>query len=409
MIRKLKVRFIILAMSALLVLLSVIVAGMNVLSYTSVVEECDNILSVISQNKGMFPEIGFRPGESLPPGFSPETPFESRYFTVMMDADGEIINVDTTKITSVDRDTAIEYAKKAVSRQGEKGFIGNYRYVTTEEMGGIRVSFLDWGRRIESFYSFLRISIIMALAGFVMVSVVLVFLAGKIVKPIAESYEKQKRFITDAGHEIKTPLTIINANVDILEMELGEENESLIDIVQQTKRLRSLTDNLVMLTRMEEAENTMQKIDFPISDVVAETAHPFFNLACGQGKEFICNIEPSLTLCGNEKSIEQLVCVLLDNALKYSPTGGTIALTLGKKGRNIHLVVFNTTVGEVKSEQLKYVFDRFYRTDDSRNSETGGHGIGLSVAKTIVDAHGGDISAWTQDGRSFGITAVIST
>ncbi len=407
MIHKLKVRFIILAMSALLVLLSAIVTGMNVLSYTSVVEECDNILSVISQNKGMFPEMGFRPGEPLPPGFSPETPFESRYFTVMMDTEGKIINVDTSRITSVDRDTAITYAEKAVAKSGDKGFIGNYRYIVNEEVSGIRVSFLDWGRRIEAFENFLKISIIMALAGFVVVSIILVFLAGKIVKPIAESYEKQKRFITDAGHEIKTPLTIINANVDILEMELGEENESLTDIVQQTKRLRSLTDNLVMLTRMEEAENTMQKIDFPISDVVHEAAHPFFNLAYGQGKEFICNIEPSLTLCGNEKSIEQLVCVLLDNALKYSPPGGTIALTLMKKGRSIHLDVFNTTVSVVKPEQLKYVFDRFYRTDDSRNSETGGHGIGLSVAKAVVDAHGGDIAAWTRDGRSFGITATL--
>ncbi len=407
MIRKLKTRFIILAMSALLVLLSGIVAGMNVMNYTSVVEECDNILSVISQNKGMFPEMGFRPGDKMPPGFSPETPFESRYFTVVMDGTGKITNVDTSRITSVDRDTAITYAEKAVARSGDKGFIGNYRYVTTEDPSGMRVSFLDWGRRLEAFVDFLRISIIMAIAGFVVVSVILIFLAGKIVKPIAESYEKQKRFITDAGHEIKTPLTIINANVDILEMELGEENESLTDIVQQTKRLRSLTENLVMLTRMEESETTLSKIDFPISDVVAETAHPFFNLACGQGKAFIYSIEPSLTLCGNEKAIEQLICVLLDNALKYSPTGGTITLTLGKKGRNIHLDVCNTTMSEVKPEQLKYVFDRFYRTDDSRNSETGGHGIGLSVAKAIAEAHSGDISAWTRDGQSFGITAVL--
>ncbi len=407
MIRKLKTRFILLAMSALLVLLSVIVAGMNVLSYTSVVAECDNILSVISQNKGMFPEMGFRPGDKMPPGFSPETPFESRYFTVMIDGDGNIIHVDTSRITSVDRNKAITYAEKAVAKDGNKGFIGSYRYIVKEEFNGVRISFLDWGRRIEAFEDFLGISIIMALAGFAVVSVILIFLAGKIIKPIAESYEKQKRFITDAGHEIKTPLTIINANVDILEMELGEGNESLTDIMQQTKRLRSLTENLVMLTRMEESETTLQKIDFPLSDVAAEAVHPFFNLAYGQAKELIVRIEPSLTLNGNEKSIEQLLCLLLDNALKYSPAGGTITLTLGKKGRNIHLDVCNTTVSEVKQEQLKYVFDRFYRTDDSRNSETGGHGIGLSVAKAIVDAHGGTISACTRDGRSFGIAAEL--
>ncbi len=407
MIRKLKVRFIILAMSALLVLLAAIVAGMNAINYTSVVDECDSILAVISQNKGMFPEMGFRPDDKMPPGFSPETPFESRYFTVMMDVDGKVINVDTSRISSVDNDMAIFYSARAAAKSDAKGFIGNYRFMVNEEFNGVRISFLDCRRRIESFEDFLRTSIIMALAGFALVSVVLIFLAGKIVQPIAESYEKQKRFITDAGHEIKTPLTIINANVDILEMELGEGNESLTDIIQQTKRLRSLTENLVMLTRMEEAETTLQRIDFPISDVVSETAHPFVNLAYSLGKEFICSIQPSLTLCGNEKAIEQLVYVLLDNALKYSPSDGTISLNLAKKGRSIQLEVFNTTASEVRSEQLKYVFDRFYRTDDSRNSETGGHGIGLSVAKAIVASHGGDISAWTHDGRSFGITAVL--
>ncbi len=407
MIRKLKIRFIILAMSALLILLSAIVGGMNVINYSSVLEECDSILSVISQNKGMFPDIGFRPGDKMPPGFSPETPFESRYFTVMIDGDGQITRVDTTRISSVDRDTAVTYAEKAVANADTRGFIGNYRYIVTEEPNGVRVSFLDWGRRMEAFYDFLHISSIMALAGFIVVSTVLTILAGKIVKPIAESYEKQKRFITDAGHEIKTPLTIINANVDILEMELGCTNESLTDIVQQTKRLRSLTDNLVMLSRMEEAENPLQKIDFPISDVVLEAAHPFINLAHSGGKEFICNIQPSLTLCGNETAIEQLICLLLDNALKYSPTGGTISLALAKKGRHVHLDICNTTVSVIKQEQLKYVFDRFYRTDNSRNSETGGHGIGLSVAKAIVCAHSGDIRAWTQSSHSFGISVTL--
>ena len=249
-------------------------------------------------------------------------------------------------------------------------------------------------------------SLIMALAGYVIVFVIVFILSGKIIQPIAESYEKQKRFITDAGHEIKTPLTIIHANVDILEMELGK-NESLSDISQQTKRLRSLTDDLVMLARMEESEETMQKIDFPVSEVVTEAARPFRTLAIQQGKEFTCTIQPLLTLKGNDKAIEQLVGILLENALKYSPTGGTVAFDLTKQNRSVCLSVFNTANTEIKGEQLNHVFDRFYRTDFSRNSETGGHGIGLSIAQAIVTAHGGKIQAMTQDGHSFRITALF--
>lgn len=243
--------------------------------------------------------------------------------------------------------------------------------------------------------------------GYAVVFVVIFILAGKIIKPIAESYEKQKRFITDAGHEIKTPLTIINANADMLEMEFDEPNESLIDIKEQTKRLKALTEELVMLSRMEETEQNIPKIEFPISEVVAETANYFKPLAENENKEFICNIEPMLTLNGNDKAIRQLVSIFLDNALKYSETHGTVSITLARQNRFIVLSVYNTVTGNVDPEQLKYVFDRFYRTDSSRNSETGGHGIGLSIAKAIVTAHGGKIKATTNDGKSFIVTATL--
>lgn len=406
MIRKLKIKFVILAMTALFTLLTVIVTGMNVLNYNSVVQEADMILSVLSQNKGAFPDFGGEHGGRLPHGMSPETPYESRYFSVFLNNSGEIINTETSKIASVNNESATAYAQTVLNKKETTGFIDEYRFVLKTEINGSRITFLDCGRKLDSFHDFLYSSVAMALAGLVIVFFVVFVLSGKIIKPIAESYEKQKQFITDAGHEIKTPLTIINANVDILVMELGE-NESLADIQQQTKRLRSLTNDLVMLARMEESEQTMQKIEFPISEVVAETAYPFRALALQQGKEFVCNIQPMLTLKGNDKSIQQLVSIFMDNALKYSPSGGTVALNLVKQNRTVYLSVFNTAVSDIKQEQLDRVFDRFYRTDASRNSETGGHGIGLSVAKAIVTAHGGKIQAWTQDGRSFNISAAF--
>lgn len=409
MIRKLKNKVVLLTMTALFALLGVIVTGMNVINYTSVVKEADTILTVLSQNKGMFPELGGRPENKLPPKFSPETPYESRYFTVYFSQTLEMLDVDTSKIASVNREEAVALAEEAIQEGKDKGFAGEYRYLTVSDPNGFHITFLDCGRKLDAFYGFLLSSVGMSALGLVIVFVVIRILSGRIIKPIALAYEKQKRFITDAGHEIKTPITIINANVDILEMELGEDNESLADIKGQANRLRTLTEDLVMLSRMEEAEDQLPKIPFPISEVVSEAAGAFRSVAVSEEKELICSIEPMLTFHGNDSAIRQLVSILLDNALKYSPAGGKIELTLAKQGRTILLSVCNPTDLEIQPEQLKLVFDRFYRTDSSRNSETGGHGIGLSVAKAIVTAHGGKISAASDSGKTFAVTAAFPT
>ncbi len=407
--KQLKTKFILLTMTALLVLLTVIVAGMNLINYRSIVEEADGVLAILTSNKGHFPGLTpeGRPDSNFPFELSPEIPYESRFFSVTYNASGEVTYVDVNKIAAVDTAKAITFARQALHNSDRHGFIRDYRYAVTQEAGGLRVTFLDCGRKLASFQRFCISSILMSLLGYVVVFAVVFILAGRIIRPIAESYEKQKRFITDAGHEIKTPLTIINANADILEMELGSENESLIDIKSQTRRLKNLTEDLVMLSRMEEAEHTIPKIDFPISEVVEEAAHDFHKLFPAENKTLLCQIEPLLSLRGDAKAIRQLVSILLENALKYSSEGASVTLSLAKQGRSIQLTISNPTEGEVDPEQLKFVFDRFYRTDASRSSETGGHGIGLSIAKAIVTAQGGKIKASTTDRKSFTVTATL--
>ena len=406
MIRKLKIKFTVLAMTAIWILLVIIVTAMNVANYNDVVNEADGILSILTQNKGVFPDFAGNKGDFLPPNMSPEIPFESRYFSVFLDNDYSVIDTETSRIHSVDKTEAIQFAEKVIDKKDHTGFIGDYRYSIKLEYNGYRIVFLDCGRKLDAYNSFLYTSILMAVGGLVVAFFFIFFFAGRIIKPIAESYDKQKRFITDAGHEIKTPLTIINANLDLLEAELGE-NESLSDIASQTERLRTLTNDLVLLARMEEAEDTMPKIEFPISEVVAEAVAPFKNVAIQQGKEFVCNVQPMLTLKGNDKAIVQLVNILMDNAFKYSPDGGTVAFNLAKQNRTIYIHAFNTTETRIDKHQTEQVFERFYRSDASRNSETGGSGIGLSVAQAIVNAHGGKIQAWTQDGYSFQISAAF--
>lgn len=405
MIRRLKRKVITLAMTAVCVLLLLVVTGMNVVNFASVTAEADTTLALLSHNRGRFPEMkNPRPGFGNRP-FSPELPYESRYFSVVLDARGQVLLTDTGMVASIDPEAAALYAQNVMQTGKIKGFIGDYRFHRVEEAGDVRIVFLDCGRKLDSFYSFLQSSLLFAFCGMGIAFLVIFFCAGRIVAPIAQSYEKQKRFITDAGHELKTPLTIISANVDILEMELEQPSESLADIRQQTRRLTKLTNDLVMLARMEETGEKMPMIDFPLSEVIQEAAQPFGKLAQAQGKTFTCQIQPNLTLRGNAEAMEQLVSVLLENAVKYTPESGKLRLTLEQSGKNLYLQVCNETQAPLSGADCSHLFDRFYRTDASRNSETGGHGIGLSVAQAVVSAHGGKLQASWDEAQGFRIRA----
>ncbi len=418
MINKLKRKFIILATVSILLLMTVLVGVMNLINYSVVVKESDAVLDVLALpdnpffNKGDHPEkpddIGGDDkgagGKFVPHGMSPEVPYESRFFSVTVASDGTIKESDFSRILSVDSTSAGKYIEKAQSG-GERGFVGQFRYAKVERNGETRIFFLDCGRKLDSFHSFLRTSLCVGLLGCVVVFIAFIFVSGRIVKPIAESYEKQKRFVSDAGHEMKTPLTIINANLDLLDGEAGKEE--LDEIRTQTRRMTELTNNLVYLSKMEESEHKTAMVEMPLSDIVGETVNSFHTLTASKNIEMSADIAGGITAKGSPDAIRRLASILLENAVKYSPDGGKITVTLSQNKKNATLSVYNTTETEIDKATLPYVFDRFYRTDASRNSETGGHGIGLSIAKAIVTVHGGSISASTESGRDFRITAVI--
>jgi len=400
MIQKIRIRFIAMAMTALFVLLAVIVTGMNVLNYKTIVQEADITLEIMAQNKGKFPKSK---KHHKRPNTTEETPYELRYFSVLLTDEGELLKVDTNQIEAVDDASAFQYATETLKNQSSNGFLGKYRFISVPEKKGIRITFLDCSREFFSFRNFLLSSILMALGGYCGFFFVILFFSNKITQPVTESYEKQRRFITDASHEIKTPLAIIQADVDVLEMEYGE-NEWLQGIQAQVKRLAGLTNDLVYLSRMEEPQADLPMIEFPFSDVVSETAQAFHAIAQSQGKQLHCHVEPMLSLTGNEKSIRQLVNILMDNAMKYSPEGGTIELKVYAQNRYLCFSLWNATTDPIEKQNLPHIFERFYRLDTSRNSQTGGYGIGLSVAKAIVATHNGKITATTPDGQSLLIT-----
>lgn len=407
MIRALRIKLVVAAMFSLAVVLAVILSVVAVVGYQRTARNADVTLSMLSENDGKFPEDLFSKGDFLRehPKISQELPYESRYFSVFLDGEGNVLSTNTGKIAAVDQETAVEFAKTVLSEGSVQGFLRDYRYIVYSVNAETHIIFLDCGRSMTMFRGMILISVGVSFAGLLAVALLLVFLSGRIVKPFSENYEKQKRFITDAGHELKTPLTIIDADAEVLEMDIGE-NEWLRDIQTQTKRLADLTNNLILLSRMEESQTRMEMIEFPLSDVAEETAEGFQALARTHGKTLICRIQPMISLRADEKALRQLISILLDNAVKYADEGGQIILTLEKQKTSVSLSVFNTAQS-VSRESLSHLFDRFYRADASRNSQTGGYGLGLSIAQAIVSAHKGKITASTQDERSLLITAVF--
>lgn len=407
MIKKLRLKFIAISFLSLFIVLFVIVFTINFLNYRKVVEDADHLLSILESNDGMFPETP-KAIDKNPDFFSkvsPEARFESRYFSVLMDDEGSVISVDTGKIASIDKAVATDYAETLFQASKVTGFISDYRYVKQDSKDGMRIIFLYCEKSLSNFRFFLAASVLVSTLGMLSVMVLVTLLSNRIIKPVSESYEKQKQFITDAGHEIKTPLTIIDADLSVLEMEYGE-NEWISDIYLQTQRLTDLTRDLIYLSRMEEGQHDLPMIDFPLSDILLETAHSFQSLAKIQKKTFTVQVQPLLSFCGDEKSIRQLISILLENALKYSDEQGHITLSAEQKGKTLHIYVENTSTG-ISPQSLPHLFDRFYRTDVSRNSETGGYGIGLSIAKAIVLAHRGKITACSPNNESLRISVTL--
>ena len=411
MIRRLRCTFVMVSVCSVAAVLFVILGVVNWMNYRQVVGDVDRILDILAENNGSFPERGVpeeepeRDRRGVPPGISPETPYESRYFTVYFNEDEDVIRADVGRIAAVDESKAAAYAEEVNKRPGNRGFLHDYRYVKTDEGGTPMVIFLDCGRSLAQVRGFLTVSASVAAAGTGAVFLLLILFSKRAVKPYVESYEKQKRFITDAGHEIKTPLTIIDADAEIIALETGE-NEWVEDIRKQIQRLKELTEDLIFLSKMEERRGDAECVEFPISEVALETARSFQSLAMLQGKMFESCVEPLVSYTGEMKNIQRLFSILLDNALKYSPEGGRISFRLERRGRNIYINVSNTA-DFISREHLAHLFDRFYRVDASRNSQTGGHGIGLSIAKAIVSAHKGRITAASPDGKSLTIQVIL--
>ena len=402
MIRRLRRRFIRIATLSVTAVMLLLTLLLNTANYISTTRELRDMLLLISSNQGTIP--AYRPAGDAPAAppqkpeppqdgsFTPETPYSTRYFVLRYQDDGTLVKADLENIASVTGDELAPYLAAAVAHGAGYGSYGSYRYYVTRTGEGRNMAvFLDGYQQLRAVGLVLLWSLAADVVCILLVVVLVVLLSRRAIDPVVRSAEKQKQFITDASHELKTPITVISTCLRVLEMETGRQK--WIDKAQaQTEKLTALVNALVTLSRMDEGVSPMKMELFPLSEAVADTAESFRGLAQSKGHELVLDIAPEMTYRGDEYAIRQLVSILLDNAVKYARAGSTITLTLEKTRRGAVLHCRNGS-DPLPEETLAKLFDRFYRADPSRNAATGGFGIGLSIARGIAEAHKGSICA----------------
>ena len=417
MVRRLRRKFVLTAMTALLIIVVLMISCILLIYFHQQDSRADSTLQMLLDNDGTFPDMKdpSQPDNSggRIPGQGPrgadfdaaraiEMPFETRYFTVRLDADGNILSTDVDHIAAISSEDAESYAASAFSSGKTKGYLDGYKFADNVQDNGVTlIVFLDCNSSFSNLTQLFRISILIAGITLVLMLVLVEALSGNAVAPVVESLDKQKQFISAAGHELKTPLSVISANVDVLEL-TGEKNEWTKSIRNQVGRMTALVTNMLTLSRMDEAKwkDLFSRVNF--SKIAQSTADTFRVVAKSREKQYTISIQEDLHVFGEQRALEQLCTLLLDNAMKYSSEHGSIVISLTEDHKKARLEVSNTC-DEIPSGNLDRLFDRFYRADSSRTripansgsttATAGGFGIGLSAAREICESHGGEIRA----------------
>lgn len=305
------------------------------------------------------------------------------HFLCFANAEGTLMRLDGTEnYTEDDAQTMLDYV---LEKGKTDGWYGSLQYFRKDYDKGTLVVFSDRSAEQLLLHKVLLVSILVFLLMEGVVFLLTMILTKRAMRPMQETFERQRQFISDAGHELKTPLTIISANVDILHDEIGE-NKWLSYIQSQAERMRVLVGEMMNLTKLEMGDKEKDFVDFSLSEAVSGAALPFEGQAFEQEKQLELEIQEDISYHGNPDQIKQLVGIFMDNALKYSKEHGEIRVTLQQVQNKKTLKVYNTGKGIPESEKEK-IFQRFYRSDASRARATGGYGLGLSIAQSIADAH----------------------
>ncbi|MBQ3050142.1 MAG: HAMP domain-containing histidine kinase [Oscillospiraceae bacterium] len=339
------------------------------------------------------PIPGNKPG--FDHGFAESPMFQlSTFYTVALSYDGEVLEIKNEPPTVYTDDELTKLSLRIIDGKRIGGTENNLVFYKTDKDGYNLVTFMDNTVVNQRAMTLFRYTLIFGGAALVLFFFLSVFLAKKIVAPLEESYHKQKRFISDAGHELKTPISVVSANAELLSRELGD-NQWLTNIQYENERMGILVGQLLDLARTETVTPQMEHIDF--SRLVAGEALPFESVAFEKGLELNSNITNGIAVEGNSTQLKQIVSILLDNAIRHSKDGGEITLSLTKDHGNARLSVVNKG-DEIPKEHREQLFERFYRADPARSSDDNHYGLGLAIAKSITLAHKGSIELNCRDG-----------
>lgn len=391
--------------SIMLVLTLLFVGTLAVIYLSSYFEMRYENYQMLERQAQTYVLAGYLPGDmngQTIPGDVAGKPFEekpsfqlSTFYSVAVSADGQILSTDTGDREVYDEQTLQSYALKIISSGKERGVKGNLLYLVSHSpMGYTLVVFMDNTIVQERMVSLLRNTLIFGGAAMVALFFLARVLAKWIVRPLEESYQKQKQFISDAGHELKTPISVVSANAELLSREVGQ-NQWLTNIQYENQRMGTLVLQLLELARTENVAVQLEQVD--MSHLVAGEALPFETVAFEKGLSISTAIEPKLTVLGNSAQLKQLVSILVDNAIDHCQPGGDVSVELCSEHNSVRLQVSNTG-DAIPEEQRQQLFERFYRADDARTDD-GHFGLGLAIAKAVVDAHKGKISVDCRDGR----------
>lgn len=408
MLKKLRWRFILSAMGAFFAVIALIASMVYFITYAVTTNRIDQSIEMIASSD-------FRNPREMKPDHHRDDPFSGRpdmeanymmrFFTVRIEDSGNTTSISTDFVASIDSDTAAEYADKALARKADQGYIGNYRYAKIDKDDGTVLIFLNASREIQFARTLGLLTLAVSIASLILVFILVVIFSKRAIRPIENNIKQQKQFITDASHELKTPLTSISTSLDVITAEHGED-EWTGNIRSQTSRMSKLVSELVTLSRLDEDTPLPNKEQFSLSNAAWETVDIYQSQAKGRGRKMSIDIAENVDLFGDRSAIQQMLSVLLDNAVRYSNYGGEIRFSVYSKKNKACIEVYNTCDYDTPPD-VDRLFDRFYRPDSSRNSETGGTGVGLAIARAVAESHGGTIKAICPDGKSMTIKVVI--
>ncbi len=403
MIKKTQSKFIAITLGAISLVLVLILGVLNVCVYAAIIINASDNISLIQQRRGfIFSEHTIddmyqkEPDVYMPEALNTSGTVSYMYVRISSNNSQPFITSNMTGKYSADEIFSI--ADKLIASGIDKGFYMDMMYEVTRDGLHTTVTAVDIKNDMSIMTSLFRISVVIVISSLVFVFIFSYYLSRWAIKPVKDALDKQRRFISDASHELKTPLTVISANADVLEGEIGN-NKWLNYIQDQADRMNILVNDLLSLSRLENNRRDFVTADFDLSRAITNAALPFECQAFESGKNFVLNIEEGIRINGSEQHIKQMAGIFIDNALKYSKDNGTVRVSLITDDNKAILAVYNTGSG-VPEEDVDKLFERFYRSDSSRARSTGGYGLGLAIAKSIIDKHKFKVQVENQEGKS---------